>query len=493
MNEPSQLPRAQRLTSGIDGLDTIMHGGLLPGSIYILQGPPGAGKTILANQICFHHVRGGNARALYLMLQNESYHRLVQQLEQLSFYDPARVSESLYYLSAYRAFTQEGTKGVLQLLMAEVRAHKASLIILDGLIPLLESFESNGQLRAFLNDVSALADMLGCAILLLTDSSRERNCPEFVMADSWIELDLHSQAIRTYRTIEIHKYRRSGFISGQHFFSVDAEGIKVFPRLESALGSDPHPPVVKGRIESGVVGLDEMMGGGAPCASTTLIAGPSGIGKSTFGLHYLSRCSQEQPGLIFGFYETQEHLLEQATTLGIDLQGLVDAGHLEMVWQPPTEHCLDQLGYRLLAAVKRRGVKRLFIDGINGFERSAIFPERLARFLTALCNELRRLGVTTVCAYEIPELVGGETQIAFGPISAVAQNILLLRYVELESDTKRVLSFVKVRKSRFDSRIREFQITGKGIELGQTLRRTERLLSGHAQRQSSGTEDTPER
>jgi circadian clock protein KaiC len=490
VNETRRLPQAQRLPTGADGLDTILHGGLLPGSVYIIQGPPGAGKTILANQVCFHHVRGGEAHALYLTLQAESSHRFLQQLEQLSFYDPARVSESLRYLSAQRALTQEGAKGLLQLLMKEARAHKASLIVLDGLTPILESFESDAQLRSFLNDVSAVADMLDCAILLLASSGRGRDCPEFAMVDAWIELEVYAQTIRTYRTIEVHKYRRSGFISGQHFFTVDEDGFTVYPRLESTVGADPHPPRTNGRLESGIPELDTMMGGGLHRASTTLLAGPSGIGKTTFGLHYLSHCSQDQPGLVFGFFETQEHLLEQATTLGLDLQRLVDAGHLEMVWQPPTEHFLDRLGHRLLAAVERRGVKRLFIDGINGFERSAVFPTRLARFLTALCNELQRLGVTSVCTYEVPELVGGETQIAFSPISAVAQNILLLRYVELESDTKRVLNFIKVRKSRFDSRIREFHITDKGIALGQTFRHSDRLLTGHAQPQSGGAEDT---
>jgi KaiC/GvpD/RAD55 family RecA-like ATPase len=81
----------------------------------------------------------------------------------------------------------------------------------------------------------------------------------------------------------------------------------------------------------------------------------------------------------------------------------------------------------------------------------------------------------------------------FSPISAVAQNILMLRYLELESDTKRILNFIKVRKSRFDSRIREFHITDKGIALGQTFRHSERPLTGHAQRQSGGAEDARDR
>lgn len=485
--EPDHLAQPPRIPTGVEGLDEVLCGGLLPGSVFIVEGPPGAGKTILANQLCFHHVRE-RRYALYFSLLCESHDRLIRQLQPLSFYDPAQ-EERIFYLSAYNALEREGAPGLLRLLGGEAKRLKASLIVLDGLLVLLESIESPAKLRRFFTELAALADMLGCTILLLTNSGREHNSPEFIMSDGWIALGKHTEEVRTYRTIEIHKYRRSECITGRHFFTLSEDGIKVYPRFERTRGADPHRPVLGERLPSGIKKLDEMIGGGIPYASTTLVVGPTGIGKTTFGHHFLSRSSKDQPGLLFGFYETEKQLVEKSRLIGLDLQSLIAAGALEVVWQPPTEHTLDQLAYRLIEAVKRRGVKRLFIDGVNAFEQSAVFPSRIQRFFSALSNELRALGVTTVCTYELPELVGGEARVVFGPISSVAQNILLLRYVELGSETKRIMNLLKVRTSRFDGTIREFHITEHGLQPGEVLRQAESLLTGHAHLQQNPQDD----
>ena len=63
----NDTPRGlDRLVTGIPGLDFVLEGGLPKGGVYIVHGPPGAGKTILANQICFHQAKQGE-RAVYVM------------------------------------------------------------------------------------------------------------------------------------------------------------------------------------------------------------------------------------------------------------------------------------------------------------------------------------------------------------------------------------------------------------------------------------------
>ncbi|HYN87184.1 MAG TPA: ATPase domain-containing protein, partial [Ardenticatenaceae bacterium] len=49
----------QRMPTHIWGLDAVLQGGLIQGATYLVTGPPGAGKSILANHLCFNHVAAG--------------------------------------------------------------------------------------------------------------------------------------------------------------------------------------------------------------------------------------------------------------------------------------------------------------------------------------------------------------------------------------------------------------------------------------------------
>jgi circadian clock protein KaiC len=461
---------SERLSTGVSGLDTVLCGGLIPGSVFIIQGAPGAGKTILANQICFHRAAQGQ-NALYVTLLAESHDRLIGHLRKLAFYDDSRIPQSMYYISGFDILAREGLKGVLQLLRQETRAHKANMVVLDGLFALEEAVGSESEFRKFINELSSLANLLGCTVLLLTNSSRPRSSAEYTMVDGWLELDIEEFEYRDYRFFRVHKYRGSDFISGRHAMTISGQGIRVLPRLEALRSINTRSHRSQDIQSTGIAELDAMIGGGLPGASATLLAGPTGIGKTTMGLHFISQCSAEEPGLIFGFYEQEEGLRFKAAALGMDLDGLVASGAVTMLWQSATENLLDELGERLLSAVRQYRPRRLFIDGIDGFRQSVVFSSRISSFITGLNNVLRSEGVTTLFTSEIPELIGGEAKVTFGSITAVAQNVVLLRYFEQDSELHRTLVVVKVRESPFDPAVRLFKITNEGIKIGARLRR----------------------
>ena len=98
------------------------------------------------------------------------------------------------------------------------------------------------------------------------------------------------------------------------------------------------------------------------------------------GTAFLQQSSKAEPGLHFGFYESPERLIGQCALIGIDLKSRVNAGHLEILWRPPIERILDSLGNELIEAVRRRKVRRLFIDGWGGFAGAAEAQERSGRF-----------------------------------------------------------------------------------------------------------------
>ncbi|MEH6388942.1 MULTISPECIES: ATPase domain-containing protein [Pseudomonas] len=474
---PRKSPRP-RFTTGVIGLDTVLRGGMIPAAVYIVQGSPGAGKTILANQVCFHRATLGE-HSLYVTLLAESHDRMVEHLSGLSYFDEDQVPASVYYESAFSVLEQEGLDGILRLLSRERKARSASLIVLDGLFVLEESVHTESDFRKFVNNLSTFANLTDTTILLLTNSARGPHSPEYTMVDGWFELGRQQIDYHSHRYFQVHKFRGSGFISGNHMASISDEGIRVFPRLESSLGRVRGPVTDRTNLSTGIPSLDRMMGGGVRTGSATLLVGPSGIGKTTLGLQFIAQSAPHEPGLIFSFYESKDDLIDKAQSLGIELEALIRDGIVEVVWQPATENTLDELGYRLLEAVRRRNVKRLFVDGINAFQQSVAYPDRIGRYLAALTNVLHTEGVTVAWTMETEELMGGEIRLKFGSISAAAQNILLLRYLELDSSTRRSISVVKVRSNAFDPAIREFFITEEGVVIDERFRRIDDVHTEH--------------
>jgi circadian clock protein KaiC len=475
----------ERVPTGIPGLDTVLRGGFLKAGIYIVRGEPGTGKTIFGNQFCFNHVAAGH-RAVYVTLLAETHDRMMQHIQTMSFFDPARIPDGLYYENGFRVLEEDGIKGFIDLLRREIRTHTATLLVLDGLLVTEEASGSDRDFRKFIHELQAHIAIEGCTALLLTNGRRNDYHPEHTMVDGVIELHDVLFGMQAERELEVRKLRGTDALRGRHSFRITEAGIVIYPRIEVLLARpSAHDEWPDERCATGVNQLDAMLGGGIPRGTATLVLGASGSGKTSLGLHFLSQSSAQEPGLLFGFYEMPLRLQHKAAGIGIKLDGLIEQGHLEFLWHPPTEDILDSLGNRLIEAVQRRRVKRLVIDGLLGFQEiAADRPHRIGRFLTALANELRVLNVTTVYTAETRNLIGGVIEGPTIGLSTIAENLILLRYVEIRSQLRRLISVVKVRDSDFDSSLREFRITSTGIELAQTFASAEAILSGFPQLKS---------
>jgi len=469
-----------RVPSGIEGLDAILQGGFLQGGVYIVQGVPGAGKTIFANEICFKHVAKGN-KAVYVTLLAESHTRMLQHLRPMSFFDEAVIPADLYYVSAFRTLEEEGLKGLVSLLRREIKSQQASLLVLDGLVAAEETAGSDREFKKFIHELQAHAAAHDCTILLLTSGPTRVMNAEHTMVDGLIELDDQLFEVRTQRSLQVRKFRGSGFLRGRHAFRITADGIMLFPRIEAAFAGIVRPNHARrSKMSTGVAGFDVMLSGGIPALSTTAIVGATGTGKTTLGLHFLSQCSKNEPGLLFGFFEPPERLIEKAAAIGIDLAGLVKRGDVEVMWQVQGENILDELAHRLLDAVKRRGVRRLVIDGMGGFLEAAVNRERISRYFACLTNELRSLGVTVVINVEARDFMGASLTLPVSGFSALIENVVFLRFVERESCLRRMISVLKVRDSDYDIRLREFQITNHGVDIGEPFHGAEGISRGIA-------------
>nr|AYM53899.1 hypothetical protein [Corallococcus coralloides] len=471
----------ERLPTGISGLDTVLRGGFRKGRTYMLMGLPGAGKTILANQVCFHHAaRGG--KVLYLTLLAESHTELVGNLSSLRFFDGARLPESISYVSAFSVLEQGGLDALAELIRREIKTQKASLLVLDGLLAAEEVAPSTQALKRFIHGLQVVTNLVGCTTLVLTTGGGKGLKAEHTMVDGLLILKQRTFGARSIRELFVRKFRGSDYLLGRHAFKITRDGIVLYPRLET-LVDESAPPASFGqeRCAFGVTGLDQMLSGGLPRGSSTLLLGPSGSGKTLLGLSFLAEgARQGERGHYFAFYDSPERMLDQTAGIGMNLRPLIERGDLEVSFRAPTENLLDQLGAQLLEAIRERGVRRLFLDGYDALQKAAVRPSRAARFLTALVNECRIRGVTLVYSVETTLAFGPQVEFPMRGISMVAENILFLRLAELRSELRRFICALKVRNSQYDHSLRELLITEKGLEVGQTLGEAQQLMTGLA-------------
>jgi len=484
--------KLERIDTGIPGLDTVLDGGLFSGGVYVVEGSPGAGKTILGNQICFHRAQRGDS-TIYITLLAESHTRLIAHLRGMAFFRPELVSSSIYYVSAFKVLEQHGLDGLLKSVQESLHARQASFVVLDGLVSAEELAPSARDFKKFIHELQTICGMTSCTVLLLSSTERSSEFrAEHTMVDGVIELGDTMVGVQSLRYVQVRKMRGTSQLRGRHALEISSAGIKVRPRIETLLRGpdedDPAPRAVA-QADFGVVGLDAMLRGGLPGGSNTLVLGPSGSGKTMLGLQFLAAgVGHEQVGLYVGFYERPFSLVAKGARLGLGLAAAREAGLLHLFWEAPIEGVLDAVVERVLRAVVEHRVKRLCFDGLHGFRHHAEYPERTRAVFSALADELTRRGVTSLFTLEIPGLVGAALEVPIDGVSALCDNLVLLRHVELRSQLYRLISILKVRDRDYDGAIREFQITDRGVIVADTFDSAEQILTGAAR---TITEPTP--
>jgi circadian clock protein KaiC len=460
--DPHQLIR---VPSGVKGLDDILGGGFFGGGLYIIEGPPGVGKTILGNQICFNHASAGG-KVLYVTLIAETVARMLLNINSLTFFSEGEIGEGIVYVSGFSALKAKGLNGLLHLLRGEVAARKASTLVVDGFASASDHSQSPEELKLFVQQLQTQADAADCTVFLLTNPSAHTPSSEETMVDGIINLKTTIDEWRSMRALCVRKFRGSNYLQGVHSYDINEDGFTVYPRLEALLSPSTDLDSELQRLSSGNSRLDEMLGGGFPARSSTMLIGPSGTGKTTLGLQFLSLSTANEPGLLLGFYETPARIRLKAKAICPAMTEQLDAGHVQILWQAPTDQFLDQLADRMLRDIKRRKVKRLLIDGLGGFKK-ALRSRPIEPFFSALVHELRSHGVTTICTAEVMEIVGPTITVPLQGLSDVTDNHIVLRFVESGASLYRILSILKVRDSAFDSDLRHLSFSENGVELAE--------------------------
>lgn len=481
-NGTDPAPARGKLSAGHPAIDLVLGGGIPRDSLYVLTGPPGAGKTILAQQISFTAAKAG-LRAIYFTNVSEPHSKIVEHIRSFAFYEPDQIGERIQIYNVTSQVRNKGFKETLDFIVDTVRSEKADLVIIDSFRGLKHVLEVSVRSRGAIFDAAAQLSILGCTSILVGEytPAEIQTEPEFAVADGIINLMHTTEGMAEKRSFHIGKMRGVRYLGGEHSFEINHKGVRVYPRQE-ALTHAPIYRATEERISTGIDELDNMMYGGLIRSSSTLIVGSPGTGKTLLSLHFLAAGAQiGERGLMISFQENPEQLRLRADQFGIGKSLGGEGGLTEVLGLSPVELNLDAAADLIREAVKTRKVQRVVIDSVAELESAVRDPERFDDFLASLVGFLRENEVTTVMTREIAQIFGSELTIASRGLSYIVDNIVLLRYIELRAEIRRAIMVLKNRGSNHDKRLRELLIDHGQMRIGERFANLSGLMTGMPQ------------
>jgi circadian clock protein KaiC len=342
---------------------------------------------------------------------------------------------------------------------------RPAVIVIDSSKALHDVIDADALRRAIYDLASRVAHSDAVLILVGEYSAEEtRSQPEFAVADGILQLENEPNGPVDRRWLRVLKLRGGETSTGQHSVHITANGFEVYPRLESALPG--RVPTQTGRAGFAHARLDAAIGGGIPRGDSTLLVGPSGVGKTLLSLAFIDAGLKEgEACLHVSFQESAAQVREKAEAAGWDWSSVPD-DRLTIMQIPPVELDLDQVGSLICAELERGNARRVVVDSLAELAFAARDTERLPAYLWALAGFIRTAGGTSIFTNEIAAL-GGSGGLA--GLSFLFNNVFFLRYVEVESALARGLSILKMRQSEHDTGLIQFTIDRHGIVFGANL------------------------
>ena len=363
----------ERVSTGIEGLDFILRGGLPKNRLYLLQGNPGTGKTTMGLQFLLEGEAKGET-SLYITL-SESKDELIAvghshhwDLERLNIYDLTISGDTLRDDSRYTVFhpseveLDETTKAILN----EVERVNPSRIVFDSLSEM--RMLASEPLR-FRRQILALKQYFNgrqCTVMMLDDLTTHNAQRQLEsIAHGVITLEyVPTEYGKQRHNLRVVKMRGVNFQSGSHDFNIETGGIVVFPRLGSP---EINGEVKTGTIKSDVDDLEELLGG-LDYGTSTIFTGPAGIGKSTMSLMYACTAAKNgERAAVYLFDEVAETLYKRTTALGLDISKYVEEGLIKIRQIKLAELTPGELAYMISQDIDENKTRVVVIDSVNGY------------------------------------------------------------------------------------------------------------------------------
>lgn len=467
-----------KVSTGIVGCDEILHGGLVPGRAYLIRGGPGSGKTTLG----LHFLVQGLSEqetSLYVtfgepaeQIKNNGI-AVGLSTEAINFLDLSPSSEFFTEIQTYDLFSpaEVEREPTTKKLIETIETLKPQRVFLDAMTQFrylsTDEFQFRKQVLSFLRFLLES----GATVLFTSEGSDSAPDDDLqFMSDGVIHLNNTIEG----RTIRVSKFRGSDYISGLHSVRLTKRGMQIAPRLQPETHHREFAPTA---IASGVPELDELLHGGLERGTVTILTGPTGVGKTTMGLQFMKEAAgRGERSVIYSFEEATENLLARSEAVNIPVQSMLKQGTLSLVPIEPLLFTADEFANLVRHEVEKKQTRIVMIDSVAGY-KLAMQGENLVRNLHSLCKYLQNMGVTIILVNEIEEITGNFRATDVG-ISYIADNIVFLRYLEINGEMRKAIGVLKKRLSDFEKTLREIEITRYGIKVGQPLTRLRKILSG---------------
>ncbi len=478
------IPPMQRTTTGVTGLDDILHGGLPSGQMYLIEGEPGTGKTTIAMQFILEGARLGE-RTLYVTL-SESKQELEAaaashgwSLEGIAVVEFVPEESTLTAEDSYTVFHPNEVElaSTIRRLIEEIERVQAQRVVLDSLSELRLLAAEPVKYRRQLLALKRYFAGRGMTTFMLDDRSAEGSDVQLQsIAHGVIRLQKNPRTYGiTRRQVEILKVRGSGFREGLHDYNIAADGLHVYPRLVAA----EHPSdFFEEPLPGGLQALDALFGGGVDRGSSTLLLGPTGVGKSSIVMQYLiAAAGRGERAVLYTFDESVRSASLRGKSLGFAIDEHIERGYLLLKQVDPAELSPGELVAEIRQAVDESDVRLVVIDSLNGFLHAMAGESDLPLQLHELLSFLGARGVATFLVLTQHGFIGEvRTQV---DVSYLADNVLMMRYFETQGVVRRALSVIKKRSGAHETTIRELRLASDGLHIGEPLIHFKGILSGN--------------
>ncbi|MDV6319725.1 ATPase domain-containing protein [Chromohalobacter sp. HP20-39] len=465
-----------RIRTGVPGFDEILRGGLIPRRTYLLRGGPGSGKTTLGLHFL---INAPQSNSLFVSL-GEAEQQLrdnavgiglsMEGVDVLDLSPGQEESGDTYTL--LESWDVEGNS-LHDSILDYVREHQPKRILIDSLSQMrylsADTFLFRKQAMSLLRKLTAE----GATVLFTSEQGPSDDDDETLafLSDGVITLEQTDSG----RQCQVTKLRGSSFAQGAHYFSLGDDGMTLYPRL---VPSHHGRQVEHAPLGSGLPEFDALTHGGLERGTITLLSGPTGVGKTTLGAQLMSEAARRhERSVIYSFDEGASTFLARCRQVGLPVEEMMAAGHLNFEAVESLHYNPDEFAARVRIEIEECGATMVMIDSLSGYQQS-VRGEDLQQRVHALCRYLVNMGVTVLLVNEVFSITGQQTRVTEYGLSYLADNIIMLRYIELDSELRKSIGVLKKRAGGFEKTLREFDITSEGLKVGQPFHGLRGILGG---------------
>jgi circadian clock protein KaiC len=407
--------------------------------------------------------------------------KLVSYMQQFSFFEESLIAKNRVIVADLGSVVRrKGLEETLTWITGHVEHEQPAVVVIDSFKALRDVSNASSGMRTFVYDLAVHLSTWGVLSLLVGEYTPEEiaSFSEFAIADGIIRLSNRRQELRAIREVEVLKLRGASVVTGVHFFEIGADGLAFFPRVRGPEDELAEREVPDERVPTGSVGLDEMLGGGLPRASATVVQGGTGTGKTLLGMQFLLEGARNgEPGVLFTLEETSSQLRRIAQSLGWDLRPLEEQGLFTFSYASPVELSTDCFLDRARQLVERLGARRAVLDSVTSMALGVPSERRFKELIYAVTKHFRAAGVTLNMNMEIADLLGS-AQLSGHGISFAADNVIQLKYVEVEGFLERGISVLKARGVRHATNVRRLSIGAGRVDVESAFTGLRSVLTG---------------